>query len=143
MTLFVNYTLSKLIKKGSQDKMSQTIAMYFSCFYIFLSSILVYIKLKFGNYANSADDHFLKECGYILLYYALLISAYYQNKKLLKNIFVWVFIIVTVLHFTVTYTVVQDTNNFNSPFEFIGWFVGQEAFGDIVTRTILLLTISK
>ena len=141
ITFFVNYTLSKLIKKGSQDKMSQTIAMYFSCFYIFLSSILVYIKLKFGNYSSSGgtDSKFLKECGYILLYYALLITAFYQNKKLLKNIFIWVFILITVLHFTVTYTLVQTAENYNTPFKFLGWFFGSEEFRDILIRTVLLV----
>lgn len=141
ITFFVNYTLSKLIKKGSQDKMSQTIAMYFSCFYIFLSSILVYIKLKFGNYSSSSggDSKFLQECGYILLYYALLICAFYQNKKLLKNIFIWVFILITVLHFTVTYTLVQEAEHYDSPFEFLGWFFGSEDFRDILIRTVLLV----
>jgi uncharacterized membrane protein len=141
ITFFVNYTLSKLIKKGSQDKMSQTIAMYFSCFYIFLSSILVYIKLKFGNYSSSSggDSKFLQECGYILLYYALLICAFYQNKKLLKNIFIWVFILITVLHFTVTYTLVQEAEHYDSPFAFLGWFFGSEDFRDILIRTVLLV----
>ena len=141
ITFFVNYTLSKLIKKGSQDKMSQTIAMYFSCFYIFLSSILVYIKLKFGNYSSSSggDSKFLQECGYILLYYALLICAFYQNKKLLKNIFIWVFILITVLHFTVTYTLVQEAEHYDSPFSFLGWFFGSEDFRDILIRTVLLV----
>ena len=141
ITFFVNYTLSKLIKKGSQDRMSQTIAMYFSCFYIFLSSILVYIKLKFGNYSSSSggDSKFLQECGYILLYYALLICAFYQNKKLLKNIFIWVFILITVLHFTVTYTLVQEAEHYDSPFSFLGWFFGSEDFRDILIRTVLLV----
>ncbi|MCR4898274.1 MAG: hypothetical protein K5892_03510 [Acholeplasmatales bacterium] len=141
ITFFVNYTLSRLIKKGSQDKMSQTIAMYFSCFYIFLSSILVYIKLKFGNYSSSSggDSKFLQECGYILLYYALLICAFYQNKKLLKNIFIWVFILITVLHFTVTYTLVQEAEHYDSPFSFLGWFFGSEDFRDILIRTVLLV----
>jgi len=42
VTFFVNATLKKMINKGADDKMSQTIAMYFASFYMFLSSIVIY-----------------------------------------------------------------------------------------------------
>lgn len=131
VTFFVNATLKKMINKGSDDKMSQTIAMYFASFYMFLSSIVIYFKLKSGT------QDFLKECGYILLYYSLTVCAFYQDKKMLKNIFLWVFIIVTILHFTVTYDVLFDENT-KDIFKFLTTFFTSIAFKDILIRSILL-----
>ena len=130
-TFLINATLKKLINKGYEDKMSQTIAMYCASFYMFLSSIIIYFKLKAGSQV------FLQECGYILLYYSLTICAFYQDKKMLKNIFLWVFILVTILHFTVTYDIL-----FNEEYLDIGYFFthffGSPEFKDILIRSILL-----
>ncbi|MBQ3253620.1 MAG: hypothetical protein IJA65_03605, partial [Acholeplasmatales bacterium] len=131
VTFFVNSTLTKLINKGADDKMSQTIAMYFASFYMFLSSIVIYFKLKTGS------QDFLKECGYILLYYSLTICAFYQDKKMLKNVFLWVFILVTLLHFTITYNILFDENN-KDIMVFLNTFFQSEAFRDILIRSILL-----
>lgn len=133
VTFFVNATLKKLIKKGPEDKMSQLIAMYFACFYMFLSSIIVYLKLKYG------DATFLQEVGYILLYYSLTVCAFYQDKKLLKNIFLWVFILVTILHFIVTYNLFEKAKEFDSSLTFFKWFIGSWELKDIILRTVLLL----
>lgn len=133
VTFFVNATLKKLIKKGPDDKMSQLIAMYFACFYMFLSSIIVYLKLKYG------DATFLQEVGYILLYYSLTVCAFYQDKKLLKNIFLWVFILVTILHFIVTYNIFTIAQEKESALDFFKWFIGSQELKDIIIRTVLLL----
>ena len=131
VTFIVNNILTKMIKKGPEDKMSQIIAMYVSSFYMFLSTIVIYIKLKVG------DADYLKECGYILLYYSLAICAYYQDKKMLKNVFVWVFILVTILHFTITYPILESDMATNI-LQFIKTFFTSNEFKDILIRTILL-----
>ncbi len=131
VTFVVNLTLKNLIKKGPQDRMSQDIAMYVSCFYMFLSSVLIYIKLKFGQ------TEYLMETGYILLYYSLAICAFYQDKKMLKNISLWVVILVTILHFTVTYSLIE-TDVATDVSKIWMLFTG-EAFKDIIIRTILLI----
>ncbi len=132
VTFIVNNTLKKLIKKGPEDNMSQLIAMYVACFYMFLSAIIVYIKLKYGSVK------FLQEVGYILLYYSLAICAFYQDKKLLKNIFLWLFIIVTILHFIISYNVFEMAKDYESGFVFIRDFLVSEPFRDIILRTVLL-----
>ena len=132
VTFIVNNTLKKLIKKGPEDNLSQLIAMYVACFYMFLSAIIVYIKLKYGNIV------FLQEVGYILLYYSLAICAFYQDKKLLKNIFLWLFIIVTILHFIISYNVFEMAKDYESGFVFFRDFLVSEPFRDIILRTVLL-----
>lgn len=136
VTFIVNSTLKKLIKKGPEDNMSQLIAMYVACFYLFLSAIIVYIKLHY-KYIDS--NPYFMEAGYCLLYYSLAICAFYQDKKLLKNIFLWVFIIVTILHLLITYNIFETINNSPSMWDFIkSYFVSKE-FRDIILRSVLLV----
>ena len=131
VTFVVNLSLKNLINKGPDDRMSQNIAMYVSCLYMFLSSVLVYIKLRYG------EAVYLKEVGYILLYYSLAVCAFYQDKKLLKNISVWVLVLVTILHFTVTYSLIntEEATDVSKIFSLIS----ADDFKDIAVRTLLLL----
>ena len=131
VTFVVNLSLKNLIRKGPEDKMSQNIAMYVSCLYMFLSSVLIYIKLKYGQSA------YLMETGYILIYYSLAVCAFYQDKKMLKNISIWVLILVTILHFTVTYSLI-NTDVATDVSKIPALFTG-EAMKDIIIRTLLLL----
>lgn len=131
ITYFVNSTLAKLIKKGPDDELSQIIAQYASCFYMFLSSLVIYIKLKNGTQV------YLQESGYILLYYSLAICSYYQDKNMFKNICKILFILVTFLHFTVTYNVVNEYQGHDFIYFLQNFFTSNE-FKDIILRTILL-----
>ncbi len=137
ITFLINHFLGKMIKRGSKDNLSQRLSMYLASFYMFLSSILIYIKLKYGDTGTDAGGHYLAECGYILIYISLLITAFYQDKKMLKNVFVWVLVGVTLLHFVVTYSLVEKAQN-RSIFDFLGEFFTSTAFRDILIRTILL-----
>lgn len=131
VTFIVNSGLKKMINKGPDDKMAQTISMYVSSFYMFLSTIVIYLKLRVG------DAVYLQECGYILLYHSLAVCAFYQDKKMLKNVFLWVFILVTILHFTVTYPIL-DSEMATDIFEFFRSFFVSNEFKDILIRTVLL-----
>ncbi len=132
VTWLFNHCLKKTINKNPSDYMTQMIASYVNCFYMLLIAIVIYVKLRFGSIV------FLQECGYILLYYSLAICSFYQNKKLLKMVFEWTLVIVTILHFTTTYTVVVWANDAN-PLEFLKSFMTSAALKDIIVRTILLL----
>lgn len=145
VTFIVNSTLKKLIKKGPDDVMSQIIAMYFASFYIFLSSVLIYLRLKVGRWSVVSGEAGtvaikvdLAECGYILLYYSLLISAFYQNNKMFKNICKWMFSLVTILHFVLTYPILMDAMN-EDFFTYLPKFLTSSEFKDILVRSILLL----
>lgn len=132
VTFLLNITLKKTIRQNPDNHMRQTIAMYIMTFYMFLSTIIMYFKLKNGEVV------FLQECGYILIYYSLTICAFYQDKKMLKNIFAWVLVLVTILHFTLTYNILNN-DTATDPLEFLKTFVKSNEFGDILIRTILLL----
>ncbi len=131
VTFLVNLGLTRTIRKDPNDLTTQTIASYIACFYMFLLSIVIYFKLKYGSAV------YLQECGYILIYYSLTVCSFYQNKKLLKFVFEWVLALVTILHFTVTYGLVFTEMASDVGLFFKTFFVS-DAFKDIVIRTILL-----
>lgn len=131
VTFLVNMGLKKTINKAPDDLTTQKIASHIASFYMLLLSIVIYVKLKFGSIV------YLQECGYILIYYSLLICSFYQNKKLLKLVFEWTLVIVTILHFTVTYGIVflEMASDLQL---FIQNFFVSDAFKDIILRTLLL-----
>ena len=137
VTFLINHLLGKMINRGAKDNLSQRLSMYLASFYMFLSSILIYIKLKYGEVGTDKGGNYLAECGYILIYLSLLMTAFYQDKKMLKNVFIWVLVGVTILHFVVTYSVVASAQA-QSIFEFLGNFFSGTQFRDILIRTILL-----
>ena len=131
VTFVVNMSLKNLINKGPDDRMSQNVAMYVSCLYMFLSSVLIYVKLKYGQ------SSYLMEAGYILLYYSLAVCSFYQDKKMLKNISIWVIVLITILHFTVTYSLI-NTDVAKDVSKIFTLFTA-DAFKDIIIRTLLLI----
>lgn len=130
LTFLINSTLKKMIYTHKDDMMHQTIAMYIACFYMFLSSVIIYMKMKTSGASFG-------EAGYMLIYYALVIVSLYQNKKLLKTISKWFIVIITILHFTITYNMISTDFEGNT-FQQIIEFLRSEAFADIILRTIVL-----
>ncbi len=133
VTFLVNNMLKRTIFKNKDDLLKQQIAMYICCFYMFLTAILIYLRLK-----TSSLGSYLGEVGYILLYYSLVVVSFYQDKKMLKIVFQWVFVIVTILHFTLTYSIISK-DYASSVVLFVTKFFVSKEFKDILLRTILLL----
>ena len=48
ITFLLNMTLKKMIRQNPDNHMRQTIAMYIMSFYMFLSTIIMYFKIKNG-----------------------------------------------------------------------------------------------
>ena len=131
LTFIVNAGLKKTINKAPDDHNTQEIASYIASFYMILISIVIYVKLKFGSIV------YLQECGYILLYYSLAICSLYQSKKLMKTIYQWTLVIVTILHFTVTYNVLFSEAA-KDVLEILKVIFASDVGRDILLRTILL-----
>jgi len=136
VTFFVNRSLTKMVNKNETNFLKQQIAMYIQCFYMFLSATLVYIKMKYST--NSINETVMyAEVGYAMLYVSLIVVSLYQDKKVLAEISKWLLLLVTILHFTVTYNFVVLTEN-KGVFEVINTIVSSEAFKDIILRTAVL-----
>ncbi len=141
VTFLVNNTLKKMIHTNSKELFRQQIAMYISCFYMFLSAILIYFRLQTGS--QTLSDGTVKavfsETGYILIYYALVVVSLYQDPKMLKQVSKWVVAIVTVLHFTLTYDILGADYASSDLKTFIVKFFSSQEFKDILLRTVFLV----
>jgi len=139
VTYIVNATLKKLIHDPSHDHVKQQIAMYLAAFYMFLSAILIYFKLKSVGPSYVGETGIdIGEAGYILLYYSLLVVSLYQDKKMLVSVCKWTLVIVTVLHFTLTYNIASAPYA-NDLLLFVKTFFSTKEFADIALRTLILI----
>lgn len=141
ITLMINFFLSKLIKpskKESEDSQitKQQVALYFIVAYLFISVLLFYLKVTInpilydagkiypkGNALKFEKD--LEPFAYILFYVALTIIALYQDKKVLLNSSIVMFVILTFIHFFLT----NKTYSVESP----------KFLVDILLRTLVFL----
>ncbi len=136
VTFYVNYRLGKVIRMNEDNLLKQQIAMYIQCFYMFLSAIVVYVKMKYST--NNIDETVMyAEVGYAMLYVSLVVVSLYQDKKLLLEISKLLLLLVTLIHFTVTYNFIKIAEN-KTTFETIKLVVQSEAFKDIILRTAVL-----
>ena len=138
LTFIINSSLKNLINNRN-DGVKQHIAMYVAVFYMFLSSIIIYFRLRTMDIAFSEPGHTsFGEAGYILIYYAIIVISLYQDKKMLKIVFKWVFAVTTLLHFTLTHDIIHQPYSTGFLNFMTHFFVTQE-FKDIFLRTMILL----
>lgn len=130
LTYVINRVLKKLINLDQEDKTKQTVAMYVGAFYIFFSSILIYARLY-------TIEHF-STGGYILIYYALVVVALYQEKKLLSSGFIFSLSLLTSIHLLWTYNL-QGLAEGYTLIDFIPFFIQTPEFRDIIFRTLLFI----
>lgn len=132
-----NFLLNRVLKKGiygePDNYLKQQLAMYGISFYMFLSAILLYFRLKSG-----VNVDFLNEAGYMLIYYSLIVTSLYQDKKLMRIIFPWMLVIITIIHFTLTYEIYKMDFATNQALFFQEFFKSHE-FRDIALRTFILI----
>ncbi len=138
VTFGLNRTLSKLINDQTNEKIKQQIAMYIAAFYMILSSVLIYFKLKTQMNVDGMEYLGIGEAGYILIYYSLLVVSLYQDKKMLMSISRWMLVIITIIHFTITYSIV-NAEYATSLIEFLKTFFTTKEFLDILLRTLFLI----
>lgn len=136
LTFAINSILKRLINADRHDKTKLEVAMYVSAFYMFLSSMLVYIRLVTGEvyYQDGTGIRLFEAASYILIFYSLVVISLYQNKKVLRNSFLSLLAVITIIHFTVTYSALGSGYTF---WQFFVGFVPTPAFADIVLRTII------
>lgn len=137
VTVVVNHTLKKLIMSDAHDAVKQQIASYFCVFYMFLTAVLLYIKMRMFTESVSGETPIYSDASYILIYYSLLVISLYQNAKMIKNISPYVLVGVSILHFVTTHDVVNMYDGKNAWYIFTHFFTS-DVFKDILLRTLLL-----
>ena len=148
----INITLKRIINEEPRTLLKQQMAMYIASVYILLASLAVYIKLRVGAgslNAESAGDlvettfnlFSITQAGYVLIYFALVVIALYQDAKLLRNIFKWVLVIMTIIHVSIMYPLYLYASSLQALYDYL--IVSHpEVTIDIFLRTLLLIVFN-
>ncbi len=157
--LFINTTLKRIINEEPRTLLKQQMAMYVGSVYLLAGSLGVYVKLRlsagnlnFGEIINNTSldaaaqesavlghivDMSIAQAGYILIYFALVVIALYQDATLLRILFKWVFVLMFGLHVLVVYPLYSFTSLYDL-FQYL-FVTNPNVAIDIVLRTILLV----
>ncbi len=131
ITFLMNRTTKRVIHQYKDSLIHQQAAMYMSTFYMFLSAAIIYMKLAVG-----ADTH-LATAGYMLIYYSLIVVSLYQNRAMLKRVFLWMLPIMTALHVFITHQL-QNQEYSTDILSFAKEFFTTNEFRDIAFRTVVM-----
>ncbi len=152
--LFINSMLKRIINEEPRTLLKQQMAMYIGSVYIIVASVGVYAKLMvsartfdeigtsdLAAYIIASTDLSIAQAGYILIYFALVVIALYQDPTLLRILFKFVLVIVTFIHLFVMYPIWSYAGNLTDLFNYL--FVDHYNVSiDIVLRTILLIVFN-
>jgi len=143
-TFGVNQLLKSLIYSDPKNEVQQKTAMYFVSINTIAIAIAMFINLRIDaiNAISSNMDfnqkliyNSIANISYGLIFFSLTITAFYQNRKLMKHISYLTLFIYTIMHFAViypTYTYLIDIRSFVE-------FTDTPEFRDICIRTLVLV----
>lgn len=161
--LAINTTLKKIIHEEPRTLLKQQLAMYIGSVYILFASFGVYIKLVVSarkltiidvlrdtglDVASQeteilnriflvATDTSIAQAGYILIYFALVVIALYQDATLLRVLSKFVIVLMTILHIFILYPLYE----YGGIVDLYNFLVvdNYNVSIDIILRTILLV----
>ncbi len=133
---FTNLSIKKIIYEKPTTFQKQVLGEYFSGIYILMMAMVVYIKLKWTLQTDAAEGFIsITQAGYSLIYFALVVIALYQDTKLLKFVFKFAMIFMTLIHVAVLYPV----QNYASNIETLWAYIEGPILSDIILRTLVLV----
>ena len=134
-----NTTLKRMINERPRTLLKQQMAMYIASVYILLASFGVYIKLRLGVEGYEDVLGFsITQAGYVLIYFALVVIALYQNATLLRILFKWVLVLMTVIHVTIMYPLYEQADSIQGLYNYLVVDEYQISI-DILLRTLVLI----
>ena len=150
----INSFLRGLINEKPRTLIKQQMAMYVGSVYILMASLAVYTKLIWSarefdpaaidvgiSHFNNLVDLSIAQAGYILIYFALVVIALYQDSTLLRILFKWVLGFMTIIHIFVMYPLWQHADSFTELYNYL--FTEQNnVLIDILLRTMLLIVFN-
>ncbi len=135
----INTSLKRIIRERPRTLLKQRMAMYIASVYILLASFGVYIKLRVGVDPDAMGSFSITQAGYVLIYFALVVVALYQDATLLRVLFKWVVVLMTIIHVTIMYPLYEHAASIQELWNFL--IVDHPSVTiDIVLRTLVLIT---
>ncbi len=102
----LSQTIGYMLRRKKDDYDHQLIIMYLQSLFVFILSVVLYIKvyLGFTLFDGSSEltnsEVLITQSAYLLIYFTLVIMSLYQDTKMLRSVFVWTFIVMLVINLT-------------------------------------------
>jgi len=149
----INTTLTRIINEEPRTLLKQQMAMYIGSIYILFASLGVYVKLvvsgrtfdELGEFSPlaahmiSQTDISIAQAGYILIYFALVVVALYQDATLLRILFKWVLVFMTLIHVVIMYPLYEHASSIKELYLYLFAAPHNNVSIDIILRTIVLV----
>ncbi len=134
----INTTLKRIIRERPRTLLKQQMAMYIASVYILLASFGVYIKLRVGVDPGTVGGFSITQAGYVLIYFALVVIALYQDATLLRILFKWVLVLMTIIHVTIMYPLYEHAESITVLYNYL-IVENPTVTIDILLRTLVLI----
>lgn len=141
-TFGINRLLKSLIYDDPTDELHQQIAMYLVSGNTLIVAIATFINLRIDAVNAIQSGHpealtysSISNVAYGLIFFSLVITAFYQKKTLMRHISYITLFLYTVLHTVVIYPTYKYVSNFESFLE----YTRTTEFRDISIRTVVLV----
>lgn len=142
----LSQTIHQMIKRKTDDASHQQLIMYLQSLFIFILSITLYIRVYLGftvldseNPGLTNVEFSITQASYILIYLTFVIMSLYQDTKLLRAMFFWILVVMTVIHLTLLHPeLYSHASSFLELWDFIK-DGNYRVFLDIGLRTFVFL----
>ncbi len=141
LMLAINTTLKRIIREEPRTLLKQQMAMYIASVYIIIASFAVYIKLRVEARPDDMVDFSITQAGYVLIYFALVVIALYQDARLLRILFKWVLVLMTIIHVTIMHPLYMQASSIETLYNYL-IHESPNVTIDIVLRTIVLIVFT-
>ncbi len=143
LMMTLSQTIAQMRKRKKDDFSHQTVIMYLQCLYVFILAVILYIKVWAGfrlvSPTMTNSEFSVTQAAYLLIYFSLVITSLYQNPKLVRTMFIWALVVMTVLHCSILHPeLYQNASNLNELIHY-AFVENNEIVIDIFLRTIVLL----
>ena len=142
----LSLTISMLLRRyDAGDPSKQKLIMFLECFYLLIMSFFLYIKIWLGFRLNSTSLEFtpsevaILDASYLLIYLTVIIMGFYQKPLLLRVMFLWVFIVLSIINIAFVHSeLFSNATNMSEFLEYM--FVTNKNISiDILLRTLIML----
>lgn len=136
----LSLAIKKMLEVKEDDYHHQVLVMYLQSIFIFIKTVVLYIKTYLGYQGELTLAEFsVTQAAYFLIFYSIVIESLYQDMKLLRYSYIWIFLIMTVINITLLHPdLYSHGHSLSELFSYM--FVSNKEIGiDIILRTFVLL----
>ena len=140
----LSQTINYMLRRKKDDYNQQILIMYLQSLFVFLLSVILYVKVYLGftildDRVLTTHEASISQAAYLLIFFSFVIISLYQSTKLLKNLFAPLLVIMIVINITLLHPdLFAHANTLSNLWNFLTGD-GKQALVDIILRLFVFL----